>query len=657
MGVMIFEEADLRRALQEQEFFPVFQPIVELRTGQLVGFEILARWRHRRLGLISPDDFIPALERSLLTDELTHLLLQQAFAAPVLKGSELTLAVNVSPLQLLGSNVAQPLAEVAAASGFSLARLIIEVTESALLDDLPQAQAAARDLQALGCRLALDDFGTGYSSLRHLHAFPFNELKVDRSFVGTMTEDRRSRKTVAAVVGLGESLGLTTVAEGIETQEQANMLLWLGCDQGQGWLYGKPVAAAELEQVMAETGARPASAIPLVLQEDSLLNQHAHPGQRLAQLQAIYDGAPVGLCLLDRKLRYVSLNQRLAEINGVPLLEHLGRTVPEVIPHVFPRVEGFIRRALSGESIHGVEIFKGAESGSDEQTLMLTYQPVFDEAGEVIGVSVAVTDMTGHKRTEEALRESENHYRHMIRLNPHVPWVLNGRGEVIDAGPRWEDFTGQPLEEAFGSGWLKMLHPDDVQPTLEAIRTTLAAGEPIDVEYRVHRRGDGWRWMRSRGAPRFSEGGEVLCVYGLVEEVHPHKQVSEELVICQSQLRAAIDTCPIGMLVADAHDCTIFMINPVAREIFGAAVFAGQKLSEHTRLPITTPEQRPLAPEEFPLFRSLMNSEAVEAEHLCYRRADGARIDLSVTSRPIVGEDGRLIGCVQMLRRMGDAAS
>lgn len=652
---MVFEEADIRRALDEEEFFPVFQPLVELRTGQLCGFEMLARWLHPRLGLIAPDNFIPALERYLLTDDLTRSLLQQAFALPVLKASPLTLAVNFSPLQLLGTNVAQRLAEVAA-GGFPLNRLTIEVTESALLDDLPHAQAAARDLKALGCKLALDDFGTGYSSLRHLHALPFDELKVDRSFVSTMIEDRRSRKTVAAVVGLGESLGLTTVAEGVEKQEQANLLLWLGCDQGQGWLYSQPVAAADLERVVAEISRRPASAMPLVLKEDSLLNQHTHPGQRLAQLQAIYDGVPVGLCLLDRKLRYVSLNKRLAQINGLPLVEHLGRTVPEIIPQLFPRVEGFMRRALAGESISGVEMHKPARPGADAQTLMLTYQPVFDEAGEVMGISVAVMDMTGHKRIEEALREGENHYRHMMRLNPHVPWVLNGRGEVIDASPRWEEFTGQPLEEAMGNGWLKMLHPDDVEPTREAIRTTLASGEPIDIEYRVRRPGDDWRWMRSRGAPRFSESGEIVSVYGLVEEVHPQKQVTEELEICQSQLRAAINASPIGMVVADAHDCTIFMINPAARELLGPAVFAGQKLTEYTRLPVTAPDGRPLAPEQFPIVRSLVKGEAVEAEHVRYRRLDGGHVDLSVTSRPILADDGRLIGCVLMMHEMAESA-
>lgn len=648
---MPLDEAEIRRALDEDRFFPVFQPIVELRTGQLEGFEILARWEHEKFGLLQPDDFIPAVERAGLIDNITRTMLQKALAAPALKTSSLKLAVNVSPSQLLGRDLPGSVAQAAAQAGFGLERLIIEITESALVDDLERAQAVASALKALKCNLALDDFGTGYSSLKHLHALPFDELKVDRSFVTSMAEQRESRKIVAAVIGLGQSLGLVTVAEGVETQEQADMLLWLGADQAQGWLYGKPVAIGELDRVVAEICCRPTSAIPILLKE-SVISRDILPGQRLAQLQAIYDGAPVGLCLLDRNLRYVSLNQRLAQINGVPLVDHLGKRVPEIIPRLFPRVESFIRRALQGEPMNGVEIRKELPLG-DIQTLMLSYQPAFDEAGEVVGVSVAIMDISGHKRTEEALRESENHYRHMVRLNPHVPWVLNSRGEVIDASPRWQEFTGQPFEETLGNGWLKMLHPDDVESAVAAIRTTLATGGPIDIEYRVRRPGGDWRWMRSRGAPRFAENGEIVSVYGLVEEVHLQKQVLQELEVCQSQLRAAINASPSGMLVADAHDCTIFMINPAARELLGRDVFVGQKLSEYTHLPVVTSDGKLLRPEEFPIFRSLIRGETVEDQHLVFRRSDGAQIEMSVTSKPILSDDGHLIGCVVVLGKNG----
>src|ERR1019366_1924928 len=222
-----------------------------------------------------------------------------------------------------------------------------------------------------------DDFGTGYSSLRHLHALPFDQLKVDRSFTTSMIQKRESRKIVASVVGLGQSLGLSTAAEGIETQEQADMLFRMGCDLGQGWLFGKPISAEELPALIAADKWPLAVTAPNPLDESSYTSMDALPSQRLAQLQAIYDGVPVGLCFLDRNLRYLSLNKRIARMNGVPAAAHLGRTVAEVIPDLYPRLERCIRRALNGKPTTGVEVrVPAARHGEKDQTLLISYQPV-----------------------------------------------------------------------------------------------------------------------------------------------------------------------------------------------------------------------------------------------------------------------------------------
>ncbi len=643
-------ESEILRAFEEGEFFPVFQPIVEMRTGALVGFEALARWNHQRLGFISPDDFIPIVEKSGLIDRLTKIILEKAFASPSLAHGSHTLAVNISPTQLLGLQSFDWIADVAKEHGFSLDRLTIEITESALVDDLDRAKAVADELKALQCRLALDDFGTGYSSLKHLHALPFDELKIDRSFVGSMMVKRESRKIVSAVIGLGQSLGLKTVAEGVETQEQADMLFRMACDMGQGWLYGKPAPASEIPSMVSLEKWTLRTPSPDSRDEASILRTDALPSERFAQLQAIYDGAPVGLCFLDKNLRYVSLNRRLAAMNGVPTAEHIGRTPREIIPEAFPQVEPYIRRALGGEAITGVEVRKPpAQPGESGQRLLISYQPARDEGGEVLGVSVAIMDVTASKWAEEALRESENHYRHMVHLNPHVPWVLDARGEVIEASPRWEKFTGQPIQEALGNGWIRMLHPDDVGSTVEAIRKALDTGGPIDIEYRISNSGDSWRWMRSRGAPRFSDTGEIVGIYGIVEEVHPQKQVSEELEISLVKLSAAVEACPIGMILADAHDCTIFMVNPIAKRITAGTVFVGQKLSEYTHLAVSSADGMPLQPEEFPIYRSLMRGETVENQHLLFCPTPDVQLHLSVSSKPILSDDGHLIGCVVIL--------
>ena len=242
---------DLFEALERNEIVPYFQPLVELRSGKLTGFEILARWIHPTDGLIPPDEFIPMAEETGCIAEMTEQLLRQVFAVADVIPQHVSISVNISPLQFRDGGLAHEVERMVRAGGFPLERIVLEVTESALMGNIMQARAIAGELKELGVRLALDDFGTGYSSLRHLQALPFDELKVDAGFVRSMGVTLESRKIAAAVVGLGQSLGLCTVAEGVETRNQAEMLLWLGCDQAQGWLYGRPVPAEKLAEIVA----------------------------------------------------------------------------------------------------------------------------------------------------------------------------------------------------------------------------------------------------------------------------------------------------------------------------------------------------------------------------------------------------------------------
>jgi PAS domain S-box-containing protein len=655
-GAMPFAPEEIGRGLEAGEFFPVFQPLVELRTGQIAGFEVLARWQHPSGEIIAPDQFIPAVERAGMINDLTASILNRAFAFAAASQKPLKLAVNLTAMQLINPRLPEHLEATAAAGGFPLENLTIEITESALVDDLKKACAAAGALKALRCRLALDDFGTGYSSLTNLHALPFDELKVDHSFVISMARRQESRAIVASVIGLGQSLGLTTVAEGVETKELAEMLFWMGCDLAQGWHYARAVPAEQLSDLIASSPFDCPAESASPHDRNTLVSLQALPAYRLAQLQAIYDGAPVGLCFLDRHLRYLSLNHRLAELNGVPAAEHLGRTVAEVIPAVFPRVEPFIRRALAGEPVSGVELRKpGNVAGGQDQTLMLSYRAVQGAAGDIVGVSVAVMDISLYKRTEAALRESEDHFRHMMRLSPHVPWVLDARGAVIDASPRWEEITGQPMSEAMGHGWQKALHPEDVPRTNEAIRQTLSSGLPIDVDYRVRQANGQWKWMRSRGSPRFSPIGKIVGVYGVVEEVDGRAPKPRELDACETELRIAMETVPIGLVLADGNDGTICLVNPSARETLKEGAFPGQRLTEYGLMGIQDLDGRPVPPEEHPLARAILHGETIESRPFRLQR-DGRRPQhLSISSHPIHSDGGQLIGGIMMIRDL-DAA-
>jgi PAS domain S-box-containing protein len=526
---MIANILEVRAAVENDELVPCFQPWVELRTGRLAGFEVLARWKPPEHSLVLPENFIALAEEDGRIGQLMEQILRKACLSGCHLPAPLRLAVNVSPVQLLDLSLPDQIRRAAEQSGFPTNRLTIEITETALANDLGKAQQIARELKGMGCRLALDDFGTGYSSLGHLQALPFDELKINRSFVENMTKTRESRKIVAAIIGLGNSLDLKTIAEGVETEEQADMLLWLGCELGQGWLYGRPTTADTIPDLVAAPPRATPAGVSTYGDGWAVSSLEALPMQRLAQLQAIYDGAPVGLCFLDRNLRYVSINRRLAEMNGASIAAHLGKTVEELIPESFPILEPFLRRALQGESIAEVEVERpGNNSGDASWTALLSYQPALDEADEVIGISVAVSDITAHKQMAAALHESEERHRHMETTRDRAPWIMDAEGNSLQVSSDWVTTSTVHKGRLRNLGWLEALHTDDLEQTMKTMKAALKSGRPIDIEYRVQDVDGNWRWMRSRGSPRFGPSGEVIRWYGSVENIDDQKEAAYE---------------------------------------------------------------------------------------------------------------------------------
>lgn len=234
-------ERDVGFAIDKGELSVVFQPQVDARTIAVGGFEALVRWKHPEHGPISPVDFIPAAEASGAIIALGAYVLREACKEAARWTAQLRVSVNVSAAQIVQADFAHLVKEVLSETGLAAERLEVEVTESLFIQDLATAKATLCEIKALGVSVAIDDFGTGYSSLSTLRAFPFDRIKVDRSFVSDMINNSDAAAIVNSVIGLGRAMGLRVVAEGVESDEQVAMLRLLRCHEIQGYLFGKPM--------------------------------------------------------------------------------------------------------------------------------------------------------------------------------------------------------------------------------------------------------------------------------------------------------------------------------------------------------------------------------------------------------------------------------
>jgi len=248
-------EHDLRHAIERHQLELYYQPIFDIATGRLAGCEALLRWRHPSRGFVSPADFIPFAEDTGLINPIGAWVLETACVEAASWLRPWSVAVNLSPVQFRLPNLPLLVANVLARVGLTPTRLVLEVTEGVLVENADQAACTLRALQAQGISLSLDDFGTGYSSLSYLSRFPFKKLKIDRSFVQPLAERPDALAVVRAIIALGHSLGLDIIAEGVETQEQLDLLHAQQCEFAQGFLLGRPMPRDALRELMAERAA------------------------------------------------------------------------------------------------------------------------------------------------------------------------------------------------------------------------------------------------------------------------------------------------------------------------------------------------------------------------------------------------------------------
>jgi diguanylate cyclase (GGDEF)-like protein len=243
-------EQGIRVGLDHGQFVPFFEPQVDLSTGQIVGFEMLARWNHPLSGMIGPDVFIPVAEEIGLIGRLSEHVIAEALREAANWDPSIKISVNISPFQLADGWLAQRIVRTLADTGFPAERLVIEITESSLFADIDLARTIVTSLKNQGIRLALDDFGTGFSSLAHLRSLPFDIIKIDRSFVTQINAKRENGAIVRAVTTLANALQVPVCVEGIENEESYRTVVQLGCEIGQGWYFGKAMPAEAARELL-----------------------------------------------------------------------------------------------------------------------------------------------------------------------------------------------------------------------------------------------------------------------------------------------------------------------------------------------------------------------------------------------------------------------
>ncbi len=274
-------ERDLRSAVADNQLTLHYQPKVLLETGTILGFESLVRWIHPTRGMISPGELIPYAEESGLIVEIGHWTLREsirqlmAWRSAGLVSTDLTMSVNLSTRQFEDVHLVREIQNALASEGAPAACLSLEVTESALFGNMTRAKEILDSLRHIGVSLDMDDFGTGYSSLSYLHRLPFNSLKIDQSFVRELEQSRESRAIAKSIIHLGESLDMVVIAEGVETTQQRNLLIDMGCLYGQGYLFSKPLAAEAMAKLLKKANLAEAST-----------SSPAHPHPVLANSQA-----------------------------------------------------------------------------------------------------------------------------------------------------------------------------------------------------------------------------------------------------------------------------------------------------------------------------------------------------------------------------------
>jgi diguanylate cyclase (GGDEF)-like protein/PAS domain S-box-containing protein len=521
-------EIELHKALERKELVLYYQPKLNLRTGMIIGVEALMRWTHSDWGIVSPGTFIPIAEDSGLIIPIGEWALYEACRQNMEwhnQGLKITVSVNLSARQFSQTNLVEVVEKVLDETGLPAQYLELEITES-MTADLNRAIETLQRLKMLGVKISIDDFGTGFSSLNYLKRFPVDTLKIDQSFVRELHNHPNDETIVKTIISMAHHLNLNVVAEGVETEEQLVFLQQHLCDEGQGFLFCKPVPPSELlgsmseiQQIVSKSG------ISQELNERMWAEELVHAARRelheTIRLQQ-------GLTLKFKKVgeRYIHTfceGELLYRFGMIPEMI-IGKDLYEILDEKeASRKESYYIQAWEGkENVYYEGVINGIPYISQLRAVK--------RGGVVEEVICSCIDVIEQKKTEEALRESEHKYRLIAENMSDLISIIDTEGNLLYASPSHESVLGydnsQPVN---GLNVFDFLHPEDQSVVFENLKYLLEHKKPMQIEFRYgHESGD-WLLLETSVTPIVGEDGEVERIVAVGRDITEKKKAERLL--------------------------------------------------------------------------------------------------------------------------------